>query len=585
MFFKLYKNKITKSTIMFSSMYNLKCMNKIINNSCNKTTNSFNQILLNTYNLNEINNNIYSNTKNTTTDTNKNIQYNKANNILLTSNYIIKVNNDITFDKNRIIRTNIDLNLNNNTIENDKFISFKDLLTIKGLIADNNVKYFTNDIRIFIIFHNLRELYKNTDFTIFKKLFTVLYDNFNELYKNYKQTNYKNEFTHYIGESSIKGIIVYYKMLVNFFIANFITKGGNGMIFNCYNYIINSYNNHLFFKYHKNTANKFVPTQSIFNQEIVVNDFKDCKNIIKFEQCEYYDYLGIIKMPFYENGSLYDYILNNNKFFENSLNDFAYQIINTVLYLHKEDYIHNDIKPDNILIDYYEKKLIFIDFSNGFYLKNVNENSAFLPSTPIYTHPLLVKLYIENNRNVIYSQILKKIYSGKEKYNLKNFILNIEWYSVLKTIYFLDKNREYFKNNKNLFKNIEEGKCEKDINFEINNIKMDYTLKKILKFIEKNIFKNYVIDDFIIEQLNKKEENSIINLNKNNITNNNIFNNDFNKNFNDNFNDNDKNKNFLNKKTKKNNSKSITKNKKKKKTNKKNNKNTKSANIIKIKID
>ena len=61
--------------------------------------------------------------------------------------------------------------------------------------------------------------------------------------------------------------------------------------------------------------------------------------------------------------------------------------LNALNYAHSQNIIHKDIKPDNILIESYEKRPIIVDFGLAQVLKKHSEKSNMIAGTPMYMAP------------------------------------------------------------------------------------------------------------------------------------------------------------------------------------------------------
>jgi serine/threonine protein kinase len=95
-------------------------------------------------------------------------------------------------------------------------------------------------------------------------------------------------------------------------------------------------------------------------------------NYSLFEICNYdlFEYIYVVKSGFNENIAKKIFI----------------QILNSVEYIHKNNIVHCDIKPENILIDN-NFKIKLIDFGYSVKLKNENEKLFKIKGTKIYTPP------------------------------------------------------------------------------------------------------------------------------------------------------------------------------------------------------
>jgi len=142
--------------------------------------------------------------------------------------------------------------------------------------------------------------------------------------------------------------------------------------------------------------------------------------------------------------TLHDYIYNSNlntNYNSNSDSNLNYikQIVNAIQFLNKNNIIHGDLKPNNIVFkDNTYKKLILVDFGNSIttedistnYNYNYNSNSNSNLQTISYRAP---EIYIN------------KICSNKQHFNYK-----IDIWSVGCILYELTFTKRLFENTKNI---------------------------------------------------------------------------------------------------------------------------------------
>lgn len=180
-------------------------------------------------------------------------------------------------------------------------------------------------------------------------------------------------------------------------------------------------------------------------------------------------------------GSSLDVLISED--YDNKLNsDIVKKIFNDILkgvdYIHKSGYVHNDLKPDNILVSQPNKKLqSFIDKIkeldiNNYYLKKIDELT-----------PVEIKLLDKNKRKMI----KRKIKARAAKQTIKD---------VRKTI--IDINNKTLEN---LQMNIEElndsdEEQTKD-NIKINEINLDDISVKIIDFGSSEIIGRMESDEIL----------------------------------------------------------------------------------------
>lgn len=181
-------------------------------------------------------------------------------------------------------------------------------------------------------------------------------------------------------------------------------------------------------------AKKFV-FKSIFfgsNKHNFNNELDGYKKLIKIFNKDISKYTTIKKGFSYNNHNIYGLIFNNNyyiflekcfktldniEFTENLLNKCIKDIIETLEILYKNNYIHNDIKPDNIILCKNRFKLI--DWESSNYIKEqantfINTKNGNL----VFNHP--IKFYRIGIPYVMYKYIYDiELISYKYLYHLK----------------------------------------------------------------------------------------------------------------------------------------------------------------------
>jgi serine/threonine protein kinase len=98
---------------------------------------------------------------------------------------------------------------------------------------------------------------------------------------------------------------------------------------------------------------------------------------------------------YYEGGDLFSFILKHKNIGENISKIIIRQLLEAVYYLHQNNIIHRDIKPQNIFVVKFDRKNIkdtlikLCDFGSNCYFKDCLMSSDF-PGTPEYTSPELI---------------------------------------------------------------------------------------------------------------------------------------------------------------------------------------------------
>ena len=103
-----------------------------------------------------------------------------------------------------------------------------------------------------------------------------------------------------------------------------------------------------------------------------------------------------IKIEYLPNGSLFDYIYETKKpFTENQSKIIIKTLIETLNYIHENNYCHRDLKPENIMLDEnYNLKIVDFGFAEKLNI-NLNGKLNSIIGTPSYSSPelLLKKSY------------------------------------------------------------------------------------------------------------------------------------------------------------------------------------------------
>jgi len=123
-------------------------------------------------------------------------------------------------------------------------------------------------------------------------------------------------------------------------------------------------------------AIKKIPMEKIVNQQAIINETTALKNldhpnIIKLYET-YEDHNGIYLVQEYcEGGELFDFIADRDHLSECQAADIFKQIMQAIIYCHKNRICHRDLKPDNFMFSGKEEgstvKLIDFGLSRSFY--------------------------------------------------------------------------------------------------------------------------------------------------------------------------------------------------------------------------
>ena len=139
-------------------------------------------------------------------------------------------------------------------------------------------------------------------------------------------------------------------------------------------------------------------------------------NIISIKHASYDDKYIYIVMPYFKKGSLYN-LLQNESLTIREIIKYALDFLQAVYYIHKNNMVHCDIKPNNILISD-ENKAILTDFGSALYL---NEDGNAKLKNVYYKHIAPEQcLNSTINKKIDIYQIGTTLYrmcNGNEEYN------------------------------------------------------------------------------------------------------------------------------------------------------------------------
>ena len=152
---------------------------------------------------------------------------------------------------------------------------------------------------------------------------------------------------------------------------NLIAKGGFSSI---YKGIDLKKNSQVAIKVDNNFNNEFIIYNKLKNSKIIGGIIDS----IKIENTTY------LILPFYENDCYNLWKKQKKKFNEKDIFMFLIQLIKQLKELHSIGYIHNDIKPENIMFDKENNRFTLIDFG-------------------------LSKIYIENNKHINLNKNVKRV--------------------------------------------------------------------------------------------------------------------------------------------------------------------------------
>ena len=162
----------------------------------------------------------------------------------------------------------------------------------------------------------------------------------------------------------------------------------------------------------KNTIKE---SSKYFDEVRKIKDIEN-KNIVKVNYATYDDDNIYISMPYYKNGSLQDILQNRNLTVREIVN-YSLDILSGIYYIHKNQILHCDIKPSNILIDDYNCAVL-ADFGSSI---NINSDGVGKLKNVYYKHIAPEQCYSSkvDMRIDIYQfgNTLYRMCNGEEEYN------------------------------------------------------------------------------------------------------------------------------------------------------------------------
>lgn len=271
--------------------------------------------------------------------------------------------------------------------------------------------------------------------------------------------------------------------------------------------------------------------KQLIESEIEILSNIDNKNIIKFYGYSYNKGIYYLKMEYCNGGDVYEYLKKNNSSDKNSFNgvsnEFLYEFIKQtsdgLVYLHKNNIIHRDIKLHNVLMINDKKKndIVFKISDFGFACYDLttltSDNDIHdvmikkyykLCGTPYYMAPEIIlnmnkleniTIYKENSNLQSTFFYDKKIDIWSYGICIYELIFNILPFSNIKTVDDLEKFYRY-KNIQGVMDKKIKRKSSLSEDFKellLNMLQVDYTNRYSIEDVNKYIYKkiNYEIVD------------------------------------------------------------------------------------------
>ncbi len=146
----------------------------------------------------------------------------------------------------------------------------------------------------------------------------------------------------------------------------------------------------------KNVINKNSDEKKILSEIEILKQLKN-ENIIQVEECIVDNHNFFVIAEYCQFGSLRDYMNENQKLTETQTKYIISQILKAVLYLNSKNFVHTDIKPENVLIEKIMKKrdeelcdIKLLDFGSSSSLKNNPSNNIPIKNLPYYVSPEII---------------------------------------------------------------------------------------------------------------------------------------------------------------------------------------------------
>ena len=194
----------------------------------------------------------------------------------------------------------------------------------------------------------------------------------------------------------------------------------------------------ILYKTNNNYIVKKTPLSTINNENDILK-YLDNKDIIKIINSYNDLHNNYIVMDYYEKGDLYDSIYNNKIIFNNKLmnEDFLIKLINPILYIHKMNVVHLDLKLENYLIGN-NNNFILCDFHLSKYHPesyNTKYNIDYIAGTKYFIAPEIYEGYYTKKTDIyslgciLYLLYTKTHYRNDIKYDLlqnaPNSVINL----------------------------------------------------------------------------------------------------------------------------------------------------------------
>lgn len=126
----------------------------------------------------------------------------------------------------------------------------------------------------------------------------------------------------------------------------------------------------------KAAENKFKAEKKMFAKEArVISKFKS-DNIVKCYSYFIENKTCYIVLKYYPGPTLKEYLKNKEANFIEFANDIFFPLLDTIDLIHQQNYVHGDLKPDNIVI--YKGKPVILDFGSAINYKKEEKEKIFI---------------------------------------------------------------------------------------------------------------------------------------------------------------------------------------------------------------
>lgn len=128
--------------------------------------------------------------------------------------------------------------------------------------------------------------------------------------------------------------------------------------------------------------------ENLKNEREILTNLKN-PFILSLEYCFASPTQIFFAMPYIAGGELYFHLRKRIRFNEETILFYACQILEGLVYLHANDIVYRDLKPENVLLNE-DGNILLADFGISKRLKNDSKTKSFV-GTPEYVSPEVIK--------------------------------------------------------------------------------------------------------------------------------------------------------------------------------------------------